>query len=151
MSFSCCRIGNLSCLTCIRKKTQSLEKLKQGAEGEMMWKTAQKPCSLFEVKWSETKVTQSCPTHCDPMVYTVHGILQTRILEWAAFPFFRGSSQTRDRTQVPCTAGRVLTSWATREAHGRPSFEKSVYYLWGHVSLCHRDIFLLMVQFCYVT
>lgn len=24
MSFSCCGIGNLSCLTCFRKKTQSL-------------------------------------------------------------------------------------------------------------------------------
>ena len=30
----------------------------------------------------------------------VHGILQARILEWAAFPFSRGSSQPRDRTQV---------------------------------------------------
>ena len=32
------------------------------------------------------------------MVYTVHGILQARILEWVAFPFFRGSSQPRDWT-----------------------------------------------------
>ena len=29
-----------------------------------------------------------------------HGILQARILEWVAFPFSRGSSQPRDRTQV---------------------------------------------------
>ena len=35
------------------------------------------------------KVTQSCLTLCDPMVYTVHGILQARILEWVAFPFSR--------------------------------------------------------------
>ena len=28
----------------------------------------------------------SCPTLCDPMDYTVHGILQARILEWVAFP-----------------------------------------------------------------
>ena len=33
------------------------------------------------------KVTQSCPTLCDPMGYTVHGILQARLLEWVAFPF----------------------------------------------------------------
>ena len=33
------------------------------------------------------KVTQSCLTLCDPMDYTVHGILQARILEWVAFPF----------------------------------------------------------------
>ena len=42
------------------------------------------------------KVAQSCPTLCDPMDYTVHGILQARILEWGAvFPFSRGSSQPR--------------------------------------------------------
>ena len=32
------------------------------------------------------KVAQSCPTLCDPTDYTVHGILQARILEWVAFP-----------------------------------------------------------------
>ena len=31
------------------------------------------------------KVTQSCLTLCNPMDYTVHGILQARILEWVAF------------------------------------------------------------------
>ena len=39
-------------------------------------------------------------TLCDPVDYTVHGILQVRILEWVAFPFSRGSSQPRDQTQV---------------------------------------------------
>ena len=33
----------------------------------------------------EVKVTQLCPTLCDPMDYTVHGVLQARILEWVAF------------------------------------------------------------------
>ena len=33
-----------------------------------------------------------------------------------AVPFSRGSSQPRDRTQVPCIAGRFFTSWATKEA-----------------------------------
>ena len=47
----------------------------------------------------------------------VHGILQARILEWVAFPSSKGSSQPRDQTQVPRTAGRFSTSWATREAH----------------------------------
>ena len=40
-----------------------------------------------------------------PMDYIVHGILQARILEWVAFPFFRGSSQPRDRIQVSLIAG----------------------------------------------
>ena len=35
------------------------------------------------------KLLQSCSTLCDPMDYTFHGILQTRILEWTAFPFSR--------------------------------------------------------------
>ena len=51
-----------------------------------------------------------------PMDYTVHGILQARILEWVAFPFSRGSSQPRDWTQVSHIAGGFFTSWATREA-----------------------------------
>ena len=38
------------------------------------------------------KVAQSCPTLCNPMDYTVYGILQARILEWVACPFSRGSS-----------------------------------------------------------
>ena len=38
------------------------------------------------------KVAQSCPTLCDPMVYTVLGVLQARILEWVTFPFSRRSS-----------------------------------------------------------
>ena len=70
----------------------------------------------LDTKWSEVKVAQSCPTLCNPMDYTVHGILQARILQWVAFPFFRGSSQPRDQTQVSCIAGGFFTSWATREA-----------------------------------
>ena len=50
------------------------------------------------------------------MDYTVHGILQARILEKVAFPFSRESSQLRDRIQVSRIAGRFFTSWATREA-----------------------------------
>ena len=61
-------------------------------------------------------VAQSCPTLCDPVDYTVHGILQARILEWVAFPFSRGSSQPRDRIQVSCIAGRFFTSWDTKDA-----------------------------------
>ena len=42
------------------------------------------------------------------------GILQARILEWVAIPFFRESSQPRDRTWVSCTAGRFFTVWVTQ-------------------------------------
>ena len=59
---------------------------------------------------SEVTVAQSRPTLCDPMDYTVRGILQARILEWVAFPFSRGSSQPRDQAQVSHIAGRFFTS-----------------------------------------
>ena len=64
----------------------------------------------------KVKVTQLCLTLCNPMDYTVHGILQARILEWVAFPFSRGSFQPRDQTQVSYIAGRFFTNWANREA-----------------------------------
>ena len=41
------------------------------------------------------KVAQSHPTLCDSMGYTVHGILQARILERVAFPFSRGIFPTQ--------------------------------------------------------
>ena len=67
----------------------------------------------FSVK---LKVSQLCPTLCDPMDCTVHGILQATILEWVAFPFSRGSYKPRGQTQVSLMAGGLFTSWATREA-----------------------------------
>ena len=52
------------------------------------------------------EVAQLCLTLCD----LLRGILQARILDWVAFPFSRGSSQTRDQAQVSCIAGGFLTS-----------------------------------------
>ena len=61
------------------------------------------------------KVAQLYLTLCNPVVYTVHGILLAKILEWVAFPFSRGSSQLRDGTQVSWIAGRFFIGWVTRE------------------------------------
>ena len=83
--------------------------------------------TLWKVK---VKLTQSCPTLCDPMDY---GILQARILEWVAFPFSRGSSQPRDQTQVSRIAGRFFTSWATREGpqqNSEDSFYSFLCFIW---------------------
>ena len=44
----------------------------------------------------KVEVAQSCQTLCDPMDYTVHGILQARILEWAAVPSSRGIFPTQE-------------------------------------------------------
>ena len=79
----------------------------------------------IELNWnqkvkSESEVTQSCPTLCNPMDCSlsgssVHGIFQARVLEWVAISFSTGSSRPRDRTQVSHIAGRQFTIWATRE------------------------------------
>ena len=58
----------------------------------------------------KVKVAKSCPTLGDLLDYTVHGILQARILEWVAFSFSRGSSQPRYQIQVSCIAGEFFTS-----------------------------------------
>ena len=64
----------------------------------------------FETLKVKVKVAQSCPTLCDPMDFIVHGILQARTLEGAAFLFSMGSFQPRDQTQVSCIAGEFFTS-----------------------------------------
>ena len=77
----------------------------------------------------KVKVAQSCPTLCNPMDYTVHGILQARILEWVAFPLSRESSQPRDRAQVSCIAGGCFTTWATREASKKNKLQKDIAWI----------------------
>ena len=59
-------------------------------------------------------VTLSCPTLCEPMDYSlpgfsVHKILQARILEWIAIPSSRGTPQSTEGTLVSCLAGRFFT------------------------------------------
>ena len=77
-------------------------------------------CTLQCIKVkAKVSVSQSCPTLCDPIDYSlpgssVHGIFQARILEWVAMPFSSESSQPREGTQASCTAGRFFPVWATR-------------------------------------
>ena len=91
------------------------------------------------------KITQSCQTLCEPMDYTVHGILQARILEWVALPFSRGSPQPRDRTQVSRIAGRFFTSWATREAQEYWSGEV-ISGTWWFALVCFAFLVILIQQ-----
>ena len=66
--------------------------------------------SILMHERKKVKGAQSCLTLCHPTDYTVHGILEVRILEWVAVPFSKGFSQPRDRTQVSRLAGRLFTS-----------------------------------------
>ena len=88
------------------------------------------------------------------MDYTVHGILQTRILEWVAFAFSfsRGSSQPRDWTQVSCLAGGFFTSWATGKPKntglGSLSLLQQIFPMQGSnpgLPHCRRIIYQLSV------
>ena len=87
--------------------------------------------SLHVCLWAYTKencwcplgvcIAQLCPTLCDPMGCispgsSVHGDSPGKNMEWVAISSSRGSSQSRDRTQVVRIAGRLLTVWATRKA-----------------------------------
>ena len=59
----------------------------------------------------QSRPTLCDPVDCSPLGSSVHGILQTRILKWAAMPSSRGSSQPRDWTRsfyVSCTGRWVL-------------------------------------------
>ena len=66
--------------------------------------------SAFKVKWSESL------TLCNPMDYTVHGILQARILEWVAFPFYRGSPNLGVESRSPV----LLADCLPAESQGKP-------------------------------
>ena len=68
------------------------------------------PACEFVSRDAKVEVAQLCLTLRDPMDYTVHGILQARILEWLVFPFSKGSSQPKDGTQVSCIAGGFFIS-----------------------------------------
>ena len=85
-----------------------------------VWNKDDELSPICKYDW-KVLVTQLHPTLCDPMDcslpgYSVHGILQARILEWVAISFSRGSSQPRDWSQVSFIAGGFFTVWATREA-----------------------------------
>ena len=71
--------------------------------------------------------------------FSVHRILQARILEWIAIPFSRGSSQTRDQTLVSCIAGRL----SMFELQGSPVLNKKDYHvMYDNKHKYHRKLFL---------
>ena len=101
----------------------------------------------------ENEVTQSCLTLCDPVncslpSSSIHGILQSRILEWVAIAFSRGSSQPRDQTQVSRVAGRHFTIWATREA--QHIYMHHIFFIHlsvdGHLGCSHVCLLYIVLQ-----
>ena len=90
--------------TCVQSlgREDPLEKEMATHSSTLAWKTllTEEPGALCFIgsQRVKVKVAQSCPTLCNPMDYTVHGVLQARTLVWVAFPFFRESSQPRSPT-----------------------------------------------------
>ena len=81
-----------------------------------VWRQTEQLQVLSRNEWgSEVKVTQLCLTLCDLVDYTVHGILQARVLEWVAYPRASGSSWPRNWTRVSNIVGRLFTNCAIRE------------------------------------
>ena len=63
---------------------------------------------------------------CSPPGSSIHGIFQSRILEWVAISSSRGSSRPRDWTCVSCTGRWILYHWATGEALFHTATAKSL-------------------------
>ena len=81
---------------------------KESDTTETTWHACKIYCIYVKVK---VKITQSCSTLSNSMDYTVHGILQARILEWLAIPFSRKPSWPRDQTLVSrrsCTGRQIF-------------------------------------------
>ena len=72
------------------------------------------------------------------MDYTIHGILEARILEWVTVPFSRVSSRPRDQTQVSSIADSLSAEpqgklFAKGNITGTPSlYEKSNMHCIGN-------------------
>ena len=72
-------------------------------------------CSLFQGIFPTQGSNPGRP-HCRRILYQQSHYGSQRILEWVAYPFSRGFSQPKDRTQISCIADRCFTLWATTEA-----------------------------------
>ena len=72
-------------------------------------------CSLLQGIFPTQGSNPGLP-HCGQILYQLSHKRSPKILEWVAYPFSRGSSQTRDWTGVSCIADEFFTNWAIREA-----------------------------------
>ena len=78
------------------------------AEGEMLSRNL------------KVKVAYLCPTLCDPVDYTVHGILRTRILEGVAISFFRDLPDPGIKPRSPALQADSLPA----EPQGKQKFRR---------------------------
>ena len=84
----------------------SLSRSKEGAEMFLLFKN----WGIVGLQYCVSICCITCSILCNLMGFTVHGILQARILEWVAIPFSRESSQLWNQTQGSNIAGGLFTS-----------------------------------------
>ena len=77
--------------------------------------------------------------HCRQILYHLSHQRSPRIWERVAYPFSRGSSQSRNRTGVSCIAGESFTSWATREAVSGSYGNSSFIFVWNFHTIFHSS------------
>ena len=123
----------------------------RGSSQPRDWTRVSSITGRFLTIWDTKKayggeVAQSCLTLCNPvdcnlLGFSVHGILQARMLEWVAISLSRGSSRPRDRAQVSRIGGRCFNLWATREAPPSDSIKCTLMKEWincnGHKVECN--------------
>ena len=98
--------GLLRHLTCISY---------QGWQG-IAFMEVRKHGRLSEWVKSLSRVRLCNPVDCSLPGFSIHGILQARILKWVTISFSRGSSRPRDGPRVSCIGSRCFNFWTTREA-----------------------------------
>ena len=89
---------------------------------------------LLVCVWAQLCSTLCDPMDCSPPGSSVHGILQARILEWAAISSSRGSSQPMDQTLSSCICRQILLGF--KENHSCSGFD----------ALRRKDLFLHFFQ-----
>ena len=111
-----------------------------------LWNIFKYLIQLYRYLVNEWKLLSRLWLFVTPMDYTVHGILQTRILEWVAFPFSMGSSQLRDWTRVSPFAGGFFNNWSTREALLAFRCYIYIYHFFLLNGICHNKKLLKNIR-----
>ena len=117
-------IGSLYCVLCLvaqwcLTQCDPMDRSPPGSSvhGDCPGKNTGVGCPALLQGISPTQGSNLGLLHCGRILYCLSHQGSPWILGWVAYPFSRGSSQSRNWTGVSCIAGGFFTSWATREAH----------------------------------
>ena len=105
--------------------------------------------SMARILSSQVLVAQLCQTLCNTMDcslpgYSVHGILQARVLEWVAIPFSRESSQLRGQTWI----SHIVSRFFTLSHQGSPLSSQSYPILWLRIEIQRLPLVVQWLKLC---